>query len=138
MNWMQQYRQRVIEQERQSEPTPQPKAVSVTVEASERERQSEPTPAPKVASTDRSEVSQRKRKPLPSPLQLNYAYQWLTSFNMEERIRGRCEPVSKCRFLIDWLDDELRKEFLERGNLRWRDWNFLYDDLQRETIENNL
>ena len=62
MNWMQQYRQRVIEQERQSEPTPQPKAVSVTVEASERERQSEPTPAPKAASTDRDEVSKRKQK----------------------------------------------------------------------------
>lgn len=90
---------------------------------------------PKVAPTDRRETEQ-KRRTLPSPLQLNYAYQWLTSFNMEERICGRCEPVSKCRFMIDWLDDELRKEFSERGNLRWRDWNFLYDDLQRGTIEN--
>lgn len=122
MNWIQQFKQRVERENPQPESTPQSDVVFV------RERQSDPKPPPKAASTD--------RKPLPSPLQLNSAYKWLTSANMEERIRGRCEPPSKCRFLIDWLSDELRKELSERSPLRWRDWNFLYDDLQRVTIAN--
>ncbi len=95
------------------------------------EQQPEPTPAPKVASTDRQEVSERKRKELPSPRKMHEAYRWLTSFNMEDRIRGRCKPPSKCRFMIDWLDNEKRKEFSERGNLRWRDWNTCYTLLQK-------
>ena len=98
--------------------------------------QTEPTPAPKAAATDRREVSERKRKALPSSLRLQYAYQWLCSFDMAFRVRGRCTPETKCRFLVDWLPDLKRKEFLERGDLSWLDWNACFDCLtERQQLE---
>lgn len=114
MNWMQQFKQR-IRQKRESEPTPQP----------------DPTPAPKASSTDRGEVSERKRKALPSPLRMQSAYRWLCSFDMADRIRGRCKPETKCRFLVDWLSDDLRQEYKERGDLRWRDWDFACSRIEK-------
>jgi len=75
---------------------------------------------------------EQKRRALPSPLQMDYAYKWLKSFNMEERIRGRCNPARKCRFLTGWLPNDLQKEFEEKADLRWRDWNFLFNKLHPE------
>lgn len=60
MNWLQQFKQRVERENPQPESTPQSDVVFV------RERQSDPTPPPKAASTDQREVSQRKRtEPIP-------------------------------------------------------------------------
>ena len=92
----------------------------------------EPMPAPKAAATDRREVSEQKQKALPSPLKMQYAYQWLTSFDMAFRVKGRCTPETKCSFLVDWLPDELRREFEERGDLQWREWNSVYTLLERK------
>jgi hypothetical protein len=77
-----------------------------------------------VVATDRKE---RSRK-IPSRYQIKQVERWLYSFSMEFR-RGRCKPPLSCRFLIDWLDDELRKEFEVKGDLRWRDWNFCYGQI---------
>ena len=50
----------------------------------------EPEP-PKAAPTAPREVSASKRKTPPSPLRMQYAYQWLCSFNMEFIIIGSCQ-----------------------------------------------
>ena len=90
------------------------------------------------ASTDQHDVG-RKRKLLPSSSQMDRAYQWLTSFSMEKRIHGRCKPAKegkkRCRFLTGWLPNDLRQEFEEKADLRWRDWNFCVENLRVEARE---
>ena len=65
----------------------------------------------------------------PSAVRMRYAYQWLRSFNMTERFTVRCTSATKCRFLIDWLPDDLRKEFDEHNELGWREWREIYTQL---------
>ena len=80
---------------------------------------------PKAALADRRE----ELKLLPLRCEMVVAYQWLTSVKMEERIRGRYKPAKECQFLIDWLSPDLWQEMREKTDLRWRDWNFLFDNL---------
>lgn len=80
---------------------------------------------PKATLADRRE----ELKLLPLRCEMEVAYQWLTSVKMEERIRGRCKPTKECQFLIDWLPNDLWQEMREKTDLRWRDWNFLFDNL---------
>ena len=90
---------------------------------------------PKAASTDPQVVDELQRKHKPSGRQMQAAYRWLCSFNMEFRIRGRCKPDKASEFLIDALPDDLRHEFSECDDLRWRDWHTCYTSLERELEE---
>ena len=80
------------------------------------------TPVPQAAAIDR-----RSEPKSPVPIQMRYAHQWLCSFDMEFRRRGRSVPESKCRLLFDWLPDDKRKELEKCGDLSWRDWNAVFD-----------
>ena len=80
-------------------------------------------------------IEPSRRETLPSPIQMRVALKWFCTFDMAFRKSGRCQLEPKCEFLIDWLPDELRREFEERGDLRWRDWNTCYTSLERELEE---
>ena len=80
--------------------------------------QAAPTPAPK-----------------PSGLKMRYAYDWLISINMADRIdrQKKIKPGSACHFLVKHLPAHLQAD-AEAEGLTWTEWNACFIEMRKQYL----